>query len=350
MSQTAQCNPPQIAGAGPLSSPAAGQGTMALRCIAALVAVTAFGTAGFLLIERDWGLWDALYFTLITITTVGYGDEGLSSNGQMFATLLLLVGIGTATYSLSVLIQLAVNYQLAWKRKMQQRINQLHDHIVVCGFGRMGRTVCERLAAGEVRFVVIEHDEAGYRAAIDLGYPAIHGNATEDEVLRKAGVERCRGVVCVLNADAENIFITLNARYLNEGAFIACRAETDGAVDKVRRAGASLVVSPHYSAGVNIASAILRPHVAGAMQSSCPADTGFGLDEVDIPEGSPLAGQTINRFGKSEDSIVFVAIQRPGGETIVRPGGEERLQPGDVVIVAGAPTNLSRMAQQAVAP
>ena len=322
---------------------------MAIRCTAALVGVTLFGTVGFLIIEQNWGLWDSLYFTLITITTVGYGDEGLSPNGQVFATVLLLVGIGTATYSLSVLIQIAIGYQLAWKRKMQHRIDSLRDHIVVCGFGRMGRTVCERLFADKVPFVVVERDEEGCRAAMDQGYPAIRGNATEDQVLRDAGVERCRGVVCVLNADAENVFITLNARYLNEHAFIACRAETDGAGDKVRRAGASLVVSPHYSAGVNIATAILRPHVADFLQRGYGADAGIELDEVTIAEGSPLVGQTVHQYGKSEASIVFVAIKRPDGPTTVRPGGKETFQSGDVVIVAGAQKDLSRMSQQALA-
>jgi voltage-gated potassium channel len=323
------------------------QTRLAFRCIAALFGVTAFGTVGFLIIEPEWGFWDSLYFTLITVTTVGYGDEGLSSAGKVFAAVLLLGGIGTATYSLSVLIQIAIGYQLVWKKKMQQQIDQLRDHIVVCGFGRMGRTVCERLFEEEVPFVVIERDDEGYDAALEHGYAAIHGNATEDEILRRAGVERSRGVVCVLNADAENVFITLNARYLNADAFIACRAETDGVVEKVRRAGASLVVSPHYSAGVNIANAILSPPADSLPPRRGSTDAGIGLDEVTIMEGSPLVGQTICQYGELDPSTVFVAIRRPGGATIVRPECQETFEAGDRVIVAGTPADLSRISQQA---
>ncbi len=146
-----------------------GQGTMALRCIAALASVTIFGTVGFRLIEQDWDLWESLYFTLITITTVGYSDNGLSPTGQKFATILLLVGIGTATYSLSVLVQIAVSCQLAWKQKMQKQIDRLTGHIVVCGFGRIGRTICERLAAGGISFAIVENHEPAYQSAIECG-------------------------------------------------------------------------------------------------------------------------------------------------------------------------------------
>ena len=327
----------------------AGQGKMAAQCVAALFGVTLFGTVGFLLIEQDWDLWDSLYFTLITITTVGYGDEGLSEVGQKFATVLLLVGIGTATYSLSVLVQVAVSCQLAWKHKMQQQIDRLSDHIVVCGYGRIGRTICERLAASSVAFVVVENDEQAYQSAIDHGCPAIFGTATEDEVLHKAGVARARGVVCAVNSDAENVFITLNASELNKDAYIVCRAETEGTADKVQRAGASLVVSPHFSAGVDIATAILRPNLARFLQHGQLTDRDFEFSEVTIGEGSPLAGQTIRQFGQSADSIVFVAIERPGGKRLVRPGGDEIFRTGDVVIVAGDPKDLSRIYQAAQA-
>ncbi len=300
------------------------QTRLAIRCIAALIGVTMFGTIGFLVIEKDWGVWDCLYFTLITVTTVGYSDEGLSSAGEVFAAVLLLGGIGTATYSLSVLIQIAIGYQLVWKKKMQQQIDQLRDHVVVCGFGRMGRTVCERLSAEDVSFVVVERDEEGYAAAIDRGYPALHGNATEDEILRRAGVDRCRGVVCVLNADAENVFITLNARYLNESAFIACRAETDGVVDKVRRAGATLVVSPHYSAGVNIANEILGLGKSGRTWRSYDEIAGICLDEVTISKGSPLVGQSIDRHEESEPSIVIVSLRRTARRPPFVPRGTRR--------------------------
>ncbi len=318
------------------------------RCLVALAGVVLFGTIGFRLIERSWGLWQSLYFTLITITTVGYGDEGLSPGGEKFASIVLLVGIVTTTYCMSALVQITVSQQLAWKLKMQKQINQLSDHIIVCGFGRMGKTVCRQLADEGLSFVVVEQNELGYEDALDNNYLVIQGNATEDDVLQKAGVCRARGVVCVVNSDAENVFITLCARNFNENAFIACRADTEGAVEKVQRAGASLVVSPHYAAGIDVATAIVRPHLAEFLRTGCHTEGGFELNEVTIRDGSTLVGQTIAQFGQREETIVFVAIAHQDGKTTVRPRGSMQFQAGDVVIVVGHQEPLARMHQAAL--
>jgi voltage-gated potassium channel len=317
--------------------------TIAVRCGIALATVIAIGTVGFRLIEADWDLWESLYFTLITITTVGYGDQGISPAGRKFALLVLLFGIGIATYSFSNLIQLAVHYQLAWKTKMQRQISKLENHIVVCGFGRMGKTVCDRLRADNVPFVVVEQGDQAYQEAVDLGMLAIQGCATEDDVLKRAGVPDARGIVCVVNSDAENVFITLSARHLNEHAFIACRADSDGAAEKVQRAGASLVVSPHYSAGLDVATAIVRPHLAEFLRNAQHNLGDFELSEVHIDPASSLIGQTIADFGANEEQLVFVAIKRAEGDTLVRPGGGAFFQAGDVVIAAGDPEALARM-------
>jgi len=317
--------------------------TIAVRCGIALTTVIAIGTIGFRLIEAEWDLWESLYFTLITITTVGYGDQGISPAGQKFALLVLIFGIGIATYSFSNLIQLAVHYQLAWKSKMQRQICKLENHIVVCGFGRMGKTVCERLIADKVPFVIVEQCDQAYQEAVDLGMLAIQGCATEDDVLKKAGVPNARGIVCVVNSDAENVFITLSARHLNERAFIACRADSDGAAEKVQRAGASLVVSPHYSAGLDVATAIVRPHLAEFLRNAQHNSGDFELSEVHVDSASSLIGQTIADFGASEEQLVFVAIKRAEGDTLIRPGGGASFEAGDIVIAAGDPEALARM-------
>ena len=229
----------------------------ALRCLLALAAVTAFGTVGFAVIEQDWTLWKSLFFTLITITTVGYGDEGLSENGEVFAAVLLLLGIGTATYSLTSLVQIAVNYQTAWKRKMTRQINRLMDHFIICGFGRIGLTVAEQLQESGVPFVVIDCDEKQVEIALERGFLVVEGNSADDETLQQAGIQNARGIICAINSDAENVFVTLCARELNPGAFIASRASTESAARRMKRAGASLVVSPYISAGNQIANAVL---------------------------------------------------------------------------------------------
>ena len=325
-----------------------------VRCALVLAGVMAIGTLGFYLIEgtkpeaeQPWDLWQCFYFTLITITTVGYEDVGTSATGKMFTSVLLVLGIGTFTFALGELMRIAVGLQPAWKRKMTKQIEQLADHLVVCGFGQMGRWICSGLRANGIPFIVIEQDERAWHSAIDHGFLAIHGSSSDEDVLVRAGVVRARGVVCGVDSDAENIFTVLTVRDLNKNALIACRANSEGSVRRIERAGATLVVSPHVTAGADITTAILRPHLAELLSHSPRSGSGIEMSEVLIKNGSPLAGKSIANVGMQVDSIVFVAVQRPGQETMVRPGGNESFQPDDVVIVAGKLDDLSQMYQLA---
>ena len=182
------------------------------RAILALSVVLTGGTLGFMIIEPTWGLWRSLYFTLITVTTVGYSDEGLSAQGRGFTTILLVAGIATASYAFSQIVQAAVSYQFAWRRRMQKDIDRLRDHYVVCGMGRVGRAVCKQLTENSTPFVVIEQDIDRFQQAPSYGFLAILGTATEDAVLLQAGIKRARGIVCAFDSDSENIVITLSAR------------------------------------------------------------------------------------------------------------------------------------------
>ncbi len=283
-------------------------------CLIAFAIVVTIGTLGFLCTEDNWTTWDSLFFTLITITTVGYGDENISLAGERFAVVLLVVGIGTATYTFSNLMQVAVGCQLAWKAKMQKRISHLHDHVIVCGFGRMGKYICEQLREESVPTVIIEQDELGYLTAVEMGYLAVHGCATEDQILIDAGIRQARAVICVVDSDSENIVITLSARELKRDLFIASRADGESVAHKIERAGASLVVSPHVTAGHNIATAILHPHLAELLRHTQQRMSDFQMSEVSVERESPLAGQTAETYGRSEESIVFVAVRKPDGE------------------------------------
>jgi voltage-gated potassium channel len=255
-----------------LANPDTGEGKTILRSVLALAVVVAAGTYGFMLVEPGWGVWKSFFFTLITITTVGYGDQGLSESGQRFAAILLLVGIATATYCLSSIVTITVQYQKTWKRRMQQRIKRLQGHFVICGYGRIGATVCQEFVTAGVPFVVIEKHEAAHQAALESGHLAIHGNADEDHVLRQAGMERARGVICVINSDAENVFIALSAREINPTAFVAARADAEVAVRRLERAGASLVISPYTTAGMTIANTILSSTETDVMDGTDPGN------------------------------------------------------------------------------
>ncbi|MDA1165196.1 MAG: potassium channel protein [Planctomycetota bacterium] len=318
-----------------------------IRAIATLCAVMLFGTVGFLLIEQDWTLWDSLYFTLITITTVGYGDMDISPAGQRFAALLLVSGIGTATWTLTTVVQFAVSYQFEWQRRMKKMINKTSNHIVICGFGRIGRTICAKLAESDVLCVVIDCQEAAIADALACGYMAVLGNSTDETVLRDAGLDRARGIVCATSSDAENVFITLTAREINPNVMIASRANAESSARRMEHAGATLVVSPFLTAGADIARAIVKPHLAELLRNSHRSDGDFALSEVKVEPGSILEGQTPRSYGQEEDSIAFIAIKREGSGTIYRPGGQETFRPHDVIIAAGVPDALARMSTAA---
>jgi voltage-gated potassium channel len=316
---------------------------VALRCAGALSLVIAMGTLGFMLIEEHWGVWKSLFFTLITITTVGYSDQNLSSQGEIFAAVLLLFGIGTATYSLTSFVQLAVSYQSAWKKKMQKNINKLQNHFLICGYGRMAEAICEELQEASIPFVAIDSNLQRIDVAIERGYLAIQGNSSEDQILEQAGVHRARGVICAIGSDAENVFAILCVREMNQKAFIASRASTESASRRMERAGANMVVSPYTTAGLNIADAILRPKLSEYLRNNRSKECYLELMEFTIMENSPMEGNKLIEVGKYFSNVVFVAIKRPGQPPNVRPGGDEIFQSGDIVTIAGNPDELEQV-------
>ena len=307
------------------------------RCALLLAGVVAVGAFGFHLIEGGWTYWESLYFTIVTITTVGYGDYGLSPRGQVFAAMLMVCGFGVFTYSLTSLVRIAADADAARRRKMKRDIAACRDHLVVCGYGRMGYTICSEVSRSGIPCVVIEQDEEGALRAERDGRLVIHGTASDDETLIRAGVERARGVVCAVDSDAENMFITVTARDLNRDCGIISRAESETAARKLKRAGATLVVSPHQMAGETVASAVINPRLSKFMGVECEDGRRFELGETIIQPGAELAGQTIEQFGRHAEDLVFVAIEREDGEMVVRPRGFEEFRAGDAVIFAGSP-------------
>jgi len=307
--------------------------------------VVMFGRAFSTMSIEQWSFEKALYFTLITITTVGYSDEGLSPSGKAFTLILLGLGIATATYAFTQLIQAAIGYQLDWRRRMQKEIDRLRDHFIVCGIGRVGRAVCDRLEEARLPFVVIEKDSEPFERARRSGCLVVQGMASDDEALIQAGIERARGIVCAVDSDSENIATTLSAKELNPGILIISRANRESSIRKIRRAGAMHVVAPSLKGGEDIASLLTRPNLAQFLRQG----SGYELDEVTIDSRSPLVGQTLSDYGAREPRIVFVAIKRVNGDTQIRPFGHEAFHTDDIVIVVGEADAVSRMAADAKA-
>ena len=318
-----------------------------MRALWALVGVIIFGSLSFAYVE-NWSLWHGLYFTLITITTVGYGDEGISEAGRILSVTLLTGGISVASYTFALFVQSAVTDQLIWRSRMQKRIDQLTDHTIICGFGRMGRTICDQLIHADKPFVVIERSHDGFHLAHDLGLLAIEGIAVDDGVLFQAGIKRAAHLVSAVDSEADNIAITLSARDLHPDITIIARAERDEDVRKLRRAGADRIVAPFQSGGIEVANAILRPKVVDFLAHSQQTEHHFVLSEIHIEKGSALAKQPLSDYGKNEGRrISFVALERGEEEIAISHQVNQVLRAGDVLIVAGHPDDVLQMQARA---
>ncbi len=328
---------------------------MLIRCALIASAVMLIGTLGFSLIEESWSYWDSFYFTVVTVSTVGYGDYEISETGRMFAAFLILCGIGAFTYSLTNIIQIASDQEAAMRRQMKRVISDCKNHIIVCGYGRMGQMICRELDQSSIDIVIVELNERSVRKAIDDGRLVVEGVASSDDILLEAGIENAQGIVCAVDSDAENMFVAISARDLNPDCRVIARAESLDAARKLERAGASLVVSPHQMAGKTIATSLLHPRLSRFLGSNDRDGLYFELGEVVIEEGSEAEGRTVEEVGKEMRGLSFVAVERKGDhkdkeELIIQPTGRVEFHAGDVLIFAGAGPIVNRMHKAAAKP
>jgi voltage-gated potassium channel len=308
------------------------------------------GTAGYYLLDERYTLLDALYMTVITLTTVGYEEvHPLTPSGRLFTIILLLVGVLTFFYAVTELVRVVINgevQQLFGRRRMERSLAKLKNHMIICGYGRMGRHVCREFAQRGLPFVVIDR-RAELLRDFDLAHGiALEGDATSDAVLRHAGVERARALVTVAASDADNLFITLSARLLNDKLFIVARAEGELAEEKLRRAGASQVVTPYAIGGAKVAMAVLRPAVVDFLEWATGAEhLDLQIEETRIQPGSKLAGVTLHASGLRQDlGVIVVAIKDAQGNLLANPPGDAVMMPGDTLIALGAQQSLDRVA------
>jgi len=316
--------------------------------IAVVFALLAAGTLGYQLVE-GWGWFDALYMTAITITTVGFLEvHPLGAGGRVFTMALALGGVFTAFYAAAEFIRAVVTGEigiLLGRQRMETRLEKLSGHFVVCGFGRMGRLVAEEFSSAGLPFVVVDRDE---RALVGFDIPhgiPLVGDATADDVLRRAGIERARALVTAAASDADNVFITMSARLLNERLVIVARAEGEGAEVKLRRAGASRVVSPYSIGGHRVAQAVLRPNAMDFIElATRTGHLELQIEEVEVHAQSALVGRSVKASPiRSELGIIIVAIKKPGGKMAFNPAPEAVLEAGDLLITLGHRQQLDRL-------
>jgi voltage-gated potassium channel len=287
--------------------------------------------------------------TITTVTTVGYGEiHPLSRAGRVFNSGVVILGVATVLYTFSFLMARLVegDLQQRWAHRRRERmLDDLTNHFIICGFGRIGQIVAREFMRQAVPFVIIERDSERMQAAIDLGYLAVEADASGEEVLRRLGIDRARGFIAAVSTDADNVFAILTARLLRPDLFIIGRAETEDAKAKLVRAGADRVLSPYQIGGLQLAQTALRPAVVDFVQLATSSDNlDLNMEQVQIGDGAPLAGRTIvdahlrQRFG-----VVVVGIQRAGGGMEFNPPPESVMRVGDYLVVLGQAKNLREL-------
>ena len=316
-----------------------------LKVLGWLVLLVLTGSVGYWLIEGFSPL-DSVYQTVITVSTVGFGEvRPLSPAGKVFTVLLITFGIGVATYAAAQIGHLVVGgelRELLGRRRVRQRVSRLQGHYIICGFGRMGRVVAQDLEAKGARFVVVERDPQRARQALNLGYLVLEGDATEEDVLADAGVERARGLAATLDDDPQNLYLVVTAKSLNPSLFVVAKALTEAGARKLRAAGADKTVSLYELGAKRMAMALLRPQVTEFLDLTVGSEKVF-IEGVEVGEGSPLAGRSLGQLELRRRFGITVIAARRGDELLVSPGPEFTPKPGDVLFVIGTEENLKRV-------
>ena len=311
-----------------------------------LLLLIAVGTFGFMLIE-GWNVTDSLYMVIITITTTGFEEvHPLSGGGEIFTLFLVLASFITVFYIGGIGIHILIESKIFRRRRMEKQINKLENHYIVCGYGRMGTHICEELSHSEVPFVVIENNPANHKKLDEIGYLYDNGDASHDITLERVGVNKAKGLVAVLSNDAENVFTTLTAKYLNPKIFVVARAVEDETEPKLLKAGADRVVKPYELGGVRMASLLLRPGVADFIEIvAANRNIDLQIEEIVVRKGSKMHKKTLAELPiRTEFNTIIVSIQNDEkGIFVYNPKGDTIVDEGNKLIAIGEKNNLERL-------
>ncbi|UCC47594.1 MAG: potassium channel protein [Gemmatimonadota bacterium] len=320
------------------------------------VVVFLIGMIGYMLIE-GWRWTEALYMSVTTVSSVGFMEvHPLSPPGRTFTIALILLGVTGLGIWWALTTALIVELDLGGvlrRRKIMRSIEQLSDHYIICGMGRMGRIVVGEMIQAQSPFVIVEHDPARI-ALVRESYPdilVIEGDATQEHTLETAQVEKANGLATCLAEDADNLLVCMTARHLNPGLNIVTRAYNEESLQKLRRAGAEHVVSPNVTGGIRMVYSLLRPHVVSFLDCVIgEAGIELRLEQASVPPGSHLVGQTLAEARiPQRTGLIVLGLRRAGqtGPPIYNPGPETRLEDGDVMIVLGRSEQVQRLREYA---
>lgn len=313
-----------------------------------LLAILTVGTLGYKILYPI-SLLDALYMTVITLSTVGFREVvPLDGNGKIFTVVLILMGIGVITLAASSLFQFVIEGHLLGlvkRRKMERTLEHLTSHYLVCGFGRVGAQISRDFVKARVPFVVIDSNPEALARLEKCGYLFVAGNATADEILLKAGIERAKGLVAASDSDPDNVLITLSARLLNPRIFIVSRASSEDVFDKLYKAGANRVVSPYLSTGKKMAAMILKPVVHDYLDTMAySTDLEIRIGDLEVPAESEIVGKTIQESAiRKKTGVTILAIKRPDGHILTNPPVSTVLASGDHLILVGTADQIEAL-------
>ncbi|MBA3532274.1 MAG: potassium channel protein [Ardenticatenales bacterium] len=314
-----------------------------------IVFIMALGTLGYHLLE-GWSLLDSLYMTVITLGTVGYGEvHPLTTSGRIFTMMLIILSIAIAGYSVSTLAAFVLEGEfnrLLQLRRMDKHISSLQDHIVLCGGGHTGRHVAHEFYQTRTPFVVIEQDPVALNDLLRVGdVPYIEGDATDDETLLLAGIQRAKGLVTTLGEDKDNVFVVLSARAFNPRLRIVTRLVEEKNAEKLRKAGADEIVFADALGGMRMASVMIRPSVVTFLDEMLRVrEQTLRVEQIEITEHSAIVNKTLGDadIGRRTGMLV-VAIRAPSGNYLFNPGAQTVLEPGDILIVIGTPEQMAQV-------
>jgi voltage-gated potassium channel len=317
-----------------------------------LIAIVSTGTIGYMLIE-GWSAWDAFYMTVITVTTVGYQEvHPLSMPGQVFTVVIIVSGVGAALYSFTLLAAVVVEGGLPkrfQRRRAARMLETIKDHFIICGYGRIGSLIAGQFRKAKVPYVVIERNPQRQQLAVDDGGLAVEADASREDVLRRVGIDRARGLIAAVSTDAENVYTVLTARVLRPDLFIIGRAENEAASEKLKHAGANRVISPYHIGAVQMAQTALRPAVVDFIALATSSDSvELALEEIAVAPASALAERSlVDANLRQRFSVIVIGIQHQDGRMEFNPEPESAIRSGDRLVVLGRPDSLKRLEGEA---